>query len=57
MAIMHLVENGGLDLDAPVGQWVPALADPDIIVDSTEQDTTTRKAKYGAIVANAQHGL
>lgn len=45
MAIMHLVENGGLDLDAPVGQWVPALADPDIIVDSTEQDTTTRKAK------------
>jgi CubicO group peptidase (beta-lactamase class C family) len=47
IAIMHLVENGGLDLDAPVGQWVPALANPEIIVDSTETDVTTRKAKWG----------
>lgn len=53
MAIMHLVENGGLDLDAPVGQWVPALADPNIIVDSTETDTTMRKAKYVTAMAEA----
>lgn len=49
IAIMHLVENGGLDLDDPVSKYIPAFSDMDIITDSTETSVQTRKAKCAVI--------
>lgn len=42
---MQLVEAGKVDLDEPIGRILPNLANPDVIVSSTEETVETRKAK------------
>jgi hypothetical protein len=46
IACMQLVERGLLDLDAPVGQYVPELKDVPVVVDSDDEAVRTRSARY-----------
>jgi methyl acetate hydrolase len=44
LALMQLYERGQLDLDAPVGEYVPELNEVDVIIESYPE-IKTRKAK------------
>jgi len=46
IACMQLLERGLLDLDAPVGQYVPELKGVPVVVDSDDEAVRTRPARY-----------
>jgi CubicO group peptidase (beta-lactamase class C family) len=46
IACMQLVERGLLNLDVPLGQYVPELKDVPVVVDSDDEAVRTRPARY-----------